>query len=1643
MKYSFIVLICIYIILPSVTLSAQEKIISTVVSSSGGAGTVGTLKIEWTLGEMSVSGRLSGSGTDNYIIGFHQPWSSIVSCRTTDSLRLVKIHNATGGTNWTKKWNLSQPMTTWHGVQLSSSGCVAVLDMDGDNTTGDIENKISASPGNNLRGVIPWTDLDSLESLQILILRGNTGLIGTLPSRMGNLTQLKIMSLSHTSVSGTVPVEIGNLDSLIYLEIDHTNISGPLPSTVGSLASVEYLEFDNNPGLAGTALPNSFSGVPRLVGLYADSSGLTGSIPTTLTTAASLLIVDLFNNSLSGTIPAFSQPLLALRLENNRLENSNVQSRTGWGSQPWQGLQVQNNRLTFEDILPNIDVFRSFPASRYAPQDSFYRDTTIRVTAGQNLTIDLGIDRNVSTNVYNWRKVNGTALTINGNNSRTFSNIQSSDAGDYYVEVTNPGAPNLTLRSRRIKIEINCGTVTAAISGNRTFCSGDNVTLTASGGITYRWSNNTTQAAISIRSGGTYTVTVSDAGGCSNTAALTVTSAMRPELIPVSDITVCNGQMTPQILHTSNIPEARANGTNDTPSIGLAAIGTNSTGIAPFIAVNTGTVPVIATVTATPFLITAGLTCSGKTDTFTITVYPTPRPTIGGTTRFCAGSSTELTVSGGGTYRWNTNATTQTLSVNIPGPYTVTATNAAGCTGTATTSVIQNPTPSPAISGTPSFCEGANTILTASGGATYRWNNNSTNATLSVNMAGTYTVTATNAAGCTGTATTIIIQNPIPSPSISGSTSFCPGRSTTLTATGTGTYSWSNGVTTAALTVNTPGTYTVTLTAAGCSGTASVVVTQSNTLSPVISGTAAFCAGSSTTLTASGGGTYQWSNGTAMAATNINTAGIYTVVVTDASGCSGTATVIVTQSSAPTLTISGTPSFCEGANTILTASGGATYRWNNNSTNVTLSVNMAGTYTVIATNAAGCTGTATTIVIQNPKPSPAISGTTSFCEGANTVLTASGGATYRWNNNSTNATLSVNMAGIYAVTATNAAGCTGTATTIVIQNPIPSPAISGTTSFCEGANTILTASGGATYRWNNNSTNAALTVNMAGTYTVTATNAAGCTGTATTIVIQNPIPSPSISGSTSFCPGRSTTLTATGTGTYSWSNGVTTAALIVNTPGTYTVTLTAAGCSGTASVVVTQSNTLSPVISGTTAFCAGRSTTLTASGGGTYQWSNGTAMAATNINTAGTYTVVVTDASGCSGTATVVVTQSSAPTPAISGTTSFCKGGSATLTASGGNTYRWNNGITTANLTIRTAGTYTVVATNIAGCSATTTAIVTENARPSAALNAADSLTCTRGQVALSVRNPAAGQTYQWTTTGGNIVSGANTATVQVDRGGFYRVVVQTTGTTCADTATVTVPQRGLAISGIVADTKAPRCFTDNRGEIAVRSVGKGTAPYTYALGTGSFQSNTVFSGLKPGTFVLRVRGSDGCIAQQNVVLTGPDSIAVRIDTPEPMLEGSTFNLNIRVSGAQGLLQYNWNGPAMSCKNCAAPDVRPTSNTVYTVTVSDANGCTGTGAVTVTVKTTKPPDIITPNGDGRNDEFIIPDLEENPNKYPNNDIVIFNRWSQVVYKARPYQNEWRGTNQNGQDLPEGTYYYVLTLRDGIKNVIEGSVLIVR
>jgi uncharacterized repeat protein (TIGR01451 family) len=494
---------------------------------------------------------------------------------------------------------------------------------------------------------------------------------------------------------------------------------------------------------------------------------------------------------------------------------------------------------------------------------------------------------------------------------------------------------------------------TAMIAGTDIICDNQSTTLTASGGVIYNWSTGATTSAITVAPSitTTYIVTVTNEYRCTDTAERTVTVIPKPNIsIDISN--TCDGS-----------------------PVTLTAVGTGtyvwSTG-------STASSIVVVPVANASYSVTV-TSANGCTNSASrvLSINSLPVVNITGDNIICRNESTTLTATGGNAYLWSNGATTTFINVNpiSTSTYTVTATDINGCTASSSRIVTVNELPLLNITGDNIICTGTSTNLTATGGITYVWNTTATTATINVSPISTttYTVTATDSNGCTNTANSTVTVQPLPTVNITGENNICINESTTLTATGGATYVWSNGSTSASITVSplVTTTYTVTVTDAnGCINSANRTVTVSLTAAAQISGVDVICAGTNTNLTASGGGTYVWSNGATSSVINVapGVTTTYIVTVTNTNGCTGTASKVLTVNPNPVAAISGDQNICLGESTTLTASGGATYLWSTASTSASISVSPAinTTYTVTVTDANGCVSSTSATVSVDP-----------------------------------------------------------------------------------------------------------------------------------------------------------------------------------------------------------------------------------------------------------------------------------------------------------------------------------------------------------------------------------------------------------------------------------------------------------------------------------------------------------------------------------------------------------------------------------------------------------------------------------------------------------------------------------------------------
>ncbi len=989
-----------------------------------------------------------------------------------------------------------------------------------------------------------------------------------------------------------------------------------------------------------------------------------------------------------------------------------------------------------------------------------------------------------------------------------------------------------------------------------------------------------------------------------------------------------------------------------------------------------------ASLTGTTSTSGTGLSGNGEV-TISFTVGTSTPVNAGSDVVIGSGGSTTLTATGGVTYTWSPatglNATTGASVVASPTTttiYTVTGTNASGCTATddVQVSVGSNMTPTYILSSPQllTVCRNAGPTDISSllhvndtdASQTLAWTQQSAPAH------GTLTFTSASAS--------------------SGSTNITPG--------GTITYQPSIGYSGADV-------FTIRVSDGAASSDMVVNVSVTAISTSISSQTNVSCNGGSNgavTVSASGGtGTlsYSWtpSGGSAATATGL-TASNYTCTVTDVNSCSATQTVTVTQPTAITSSISSqTNVSCNGGSNgtvTVSASGGTgtlSYLWApSGGTAATVTGLTAGAYTCTITDANSCSRVQTVTVTQPSAISTSVSSQTNVsCNGGSNgavTVTASGGTgalSYSWSpSGGSAATATGIVAGTYTCTITDANSCSGIQTVTVTQPLAITSSISSQTNVsCNGGSNgavTVTASGGTgalSYSWSpSGGTAATATGLVAGTYTCTITDANTCSRTQTANVTQ-PSTSVSVSLSTQTnvtCLGAATgqaIVTATGgTGTlsYSWSpaSGTTSTANAL-TAGTYTCTVTDAnGCSAQQTVNITQPATgiTTSISSLTNVSCNGGSNgtaTISASGGtGTlsYSWapSGGTAATASGL-AAGTYSCTVSDASTCSRVQTVTVTQPAALASSISSQANVsCNGGSnatVTVSASGGTgtlSYSWSpSGGSSATAAGLSVGNYTCTITDANTCSRTQTVTVTQPAPLTSSISSQVNVSCnggSNGSATVSASGGAGTLSYSWSPSGGTAATATGLAA------GNYTCTI-TDANTCSHTQTVTVTQPTALTSSISSQTNVS-CNGGNNGSVEVSaSGGSGTLSYSWFPSGGTAAIATELTG---GTYTCTVTDANMCSRAQTVTIIQPVALTAITSSSANITchDGNNGTAVISVSGGTAPYGYSWS-PAGGSTSTA------TSLTAgsYTCTVTDALSCSYTHTVALTEPATVPVEI--------------------------------------------------------------------------------------
>lgn len=1176
---------------------------------------------------------------------------------------------------------------------------------------------------------------------------------------------------------------------------------------------------------------------------------------------------------------------------------------------------------------------------------------------------------------------------------------------------------------------------------------------------------------------GTYSVTIKDANSCTVTVTYNVLNNSGPTASVTNSINVnCFGGSTGSFTVTPAGGTAPFTYTLTTP------MQTNGTGVFTGLPAGAFNVTIKDNLGCTT---TASVALS-QPSAITLTVSSLPAK--------CFGSATgTVSASGSGgvgsyTYLWPALGSSTLATVNnvAAGTYSVTQTDANGCSITQPITVTQPTSLTLTSTLTPATCGNANGsgTVTVGGGTpaySYSWSNGGISSVLIGASAGTYTLNVTDFNGCVLTRTVNVTNIPGPT-AITGTTTLagCGLSNGTYNVTGvtggTPAYTFSvDAIATGSLTGGlAAGTHTVFVNDAnGCSfnttfnigttvGPATATVVTSNASCGSANGTA--------TVTAVGGGMapyqYSFNGGTFVAGTTTTglVAGNHTVTIQDANSCTLTVNYNVLNNGSPTAAIvSTTNTSCFGGNNggfTISGSGGSGSPYTYTLTSPfqsngigTFSGLTAGTYSIITKDVAGCTTTSTVTITEPAVLTLSASPVTALCfataTGTINVSGAGGTPTYSYNLNGgayqASPSFANQFSGIYSMGIKDANGCIATQTAQVAQPSALAIQVTTQNANCISANGVASATvtGGTpiyTYTWTGGGGASAISNSVvAGTYSVTATDANGCSITSQAIIGLTPGGAATITAlSNVTCNGANDgSMTASMIGgsapfTYSWSpSGQSVSNAVGLGAGTYTCEITDFyGCKAMIAGTITQPSVLTAVMNSNNVKCYGTSTgTISAAGTGgtgpyTYLWPTIPSTLSTVANVAiGDYSCTITDVNNCVITASITVTQPTSITLTSTVTAANCNqaNGSATVIATGGvsgaYTYTWSSGANTPSQGSLFAGTYTIQVQDANNCIEIVSATIPNTAGPSLSVTSQTNVSCfggNNGIVTTSVTGGVGPYIYSWSN--GNVSPIANNLTAQI----YTCSVTDQAGCVASTNVTITQPTQ-LTVSILSTD---PKCFGAANGYGIAAALG-GTPTYTYSW-TGLGGSNPTSNPIMAGSYGVNVTDANGCIATSSMTLVNPPAMATSISFTNVSCFSACNGSAVATStNAIGVVDYFWVGGSTPFTGQAPTGLCAGT---YTMVATDQNTCTASSIITITEPTVLTANIsstgsVTCNGGNNGFAVVTPGGATPAYSY--------------VWSGTASAN---GNSANANNLPAGTYTVTVTDDHGCSTTANTTII---
>ncbi len=1171
---------------------------------------------------------------------------------------------------------------------------------------------------------------------------------------------------------------------------------------------------------------------------------------------------------------------------------------------------------------------------------------TLPAAATSNTTVNYTLSGSAS-NGTDYTSLPGSVTIPIGGTSATVNLIPTQDGlteGQETVTLSILNPCDGTVYSTAT-LNINDDPITTASANPNPICPNATTTLTVSGGVagnTYSWSPTagvtnptaaTTTATVSATQ--TYTVTVTT-GSCtaSNTTTVTVNPAPSATASVTPNTPVCSGT-TVQL-------DAQASGGTPSYTYGWSAGTSNSTISNPTATPNTTT-----TYTVT---ITDQTTCTA-TASVTVVAVIGPVVSIGTDQNLCANQSPYvLSVSGGPylTYLWSDGSTNPTLSVTADGTFSVTVNNGVCDAISNTVNIHFYTTTYPTLADT-GMCPGQSVTLAADAGFTnVVWNTGATTNSISVSGNGTFYYTALDLNGCataSDTATVTLASPPLVNATASPDT-ICLGASSTLSSgavSGLG-YLWTpSNETTSSITVTTAGTYIVEVTDAFCSSLDTVVVYQYPNVPVTLNNDTSVCVVSNMTVVTNPGGfvSYLWSTTETTSTIDVNAIGSYWVTVNDGN-CSYNSDTFTLSLFPPSTASLPDTGFCIGGSIVLAAENGFTnIVWSDGSQSFSILVDVAGDYSYTATDANGCSVISDTSTVSIGTP-PVVNATASpdtICaQGGSSTLSsgAISGLDYLWTpNGETTSTITATAGGDYIVRVRDGY-CATFDTVTVYEYSYTTPLVNGDVSVCVGDSATVSVSGTwVSYLWNTTETTSTITAHTTGDYWVVVTDG-NCTYTSDTFTLSNfPVTTLHAYDDTTLCVGQTVVLNSEqGLDVVTWNEGTVGFTLTVTTSGGYSYSsYDFNGCpavSDTAFVNFVSPPAVNATASPDTILCPGGTSTLSsgAASGLTYLWlpTNETTSSIT-VSSAGVYIVQVS-AGSCSSLDTVQVFQNTHAPVVLNNDTTVCAGTSVTVSPSGGPYFssNWNTTATTPTITVTTPGDYWVTVSD-GNCLYTSDTFTLSNFTTFTPSAHSDSTVCA-GQPVVIRADPDL-TNIVWSNGGAG-----NSITVTAT--GYYYYTA-TAGNGCTVFSDSVLLSNTPYPTPVITATPPSICVGQSASVLdAGSTVGVG-----YVWSPGGAVTNTILVSAAGTYSVVATLGN--CSASASLTIAAADTPVIKLNTVISCCQ--TVVLNPAPGSGYS---YLWSDASTD----STLTVTSTNNLseVYSVTATNAFGCTATASDTVTIK---------------------------------------------------------------------------------------------